>query len=129
MYEKEKQIMQNKQPRASPSSSRRCITVVGVFILILANTWRITLNLQVQGYNDYSLSLLPPSVTTTSKSSTFKDLSAAHPFAFSACLLIKDNNIILPEWLAYHYTVLPLRRLIVAVDTLSHTDPSQILDS
>ena len=128
MYEKEKQIMQNKQPRASPSSSRRCITVVGVFILILANTWRITLNLQVQGYNDY-LSLLPPSVTTTSKSSTFKDLSAAHPFAFSACLLIKDNNIILPEWLAYHYTVLPLRRLIVAVDTLSHTDPSPILDS
>lgn len=31
------------------------------------------------------------------------------PFFFSACLLIKDNNIILPEWLAYHYTVLPLR--------------------
>eukprot|EP00984_Skeletonema_dohrnii_P032193 scaffold25805_cov78-Skeletonema_dohrnii-CCMP3373.AAC.1 len=28
---------------------------------------------------------------------------------WSACLLIKDNNIILPEWLAYHYTVLPLR--------------------
>jgi len=51
------------------------------------------------------------------------------PFSFSACLLIKDNNILLPEWLAYHYTVLPLRRLIVGVDPLSHTDPKPIFDS
>jgi len=50
------------------------------------------------------------------------------PFSFSACLLIKDDNIILPEWLAYHYTVLPLRRLIVAVDPLSYTDPKPIFD-
>eukprot|EP00984_Skeletonema_dohrnii_P014085 scaffold5889_cov85-Skeletonema_dohrnii-CCMP3373.AAC.3 len=47
---------------------------------------------------------------------------------WSACLLIKDNSIILPEWLAYHYTVLPLRRLIVAVDPTSKTDPRYILD-
>ena len=47
---------------------------------------------------------------------------------WSACLLIKDNNIILPEWLAYHYTVLPLRRLIVAVDPTSKTDPRYIFD-
>ena len=50
------------------------------------------------------------------------------PFSFSACLLIKDGNIILPEWLAYHYTFLPLRRLIVGVDPLSLTDPKPILD-
>ncbi len=50
------------------------------------------------------------------------------PFSFSACLLIKDNNILLPEWLAYHYTVLPLRRLIVGVDPMSHTDPQPIFD-
>ena len=47
---------------------------------------------------------------------------------FSACLLIKDQNDLLPEWLAYHWTVLPLRRLIVAVDPLSFTDPTSILD-
>lgn len=47
---------------------------------------------------------------------------------WSACLLVKDNNIILPEWLAYHYTVLPLRRLIVAVDPSSKTDPKYIFD-
>ena len=51
------------------------------------------------------------------------------PFSFSACLLIKDGNILIPEWLAYHYTILPLRRLIVGVDPLSHTNPKQILDS
>ncbi len=51
------------------------------------------------------------------------------PFSFSACLLIKDNNILLPEWLAYHYTILPLRRLIVGVDPMSHTDPQPIFDA
>jgi hypothetical protein len=51
-----------------------------------------------------------------------------HPFTFSACLLIKDSNIILPEWLAY-YTILPLRRVIIAVDPMSHTDPTPILHS
>ena len=48
--------------------------------------------------------------------------------AFSGCLLIKDQNVLLPEWLAYHWTVLPLRRLIVAVDPLSFTDPTPTLD-
>jgi hypothetical protein len=51
-----------------------------------------------------------------------------HPFEFAACLIIKDNNQILPEWLAYHYTVLPLRRLIVAVDPFSKTSPETILE-
>eukprot|EP00980_Cylindrotheca_fusiformis_P009996 scaffold2212_cov143-Cylindrotheca_fusiformis.AAC.14 len=51
-----------------------------------------------------------------------------YPFEFAGCLLIKDDNIILPEWLAYHYTVMPLRHLIVAVDPLSLTSPDYILD-
>ena len=51
-----------------------------------------------------------------------------YPFKFSSCLLIKDDNQILPEWLAYHYTVMPLRYLIVGIDPLSITDPRPILD-
>jgi hypothetical protein len=51
-----------------------------------------------------------------------------YPFEFAACLLTKDDKIILPEWLAYHYTVMPLRYLIVAVDPLSITSPEPILD-
>jgi len=45
----------------------------------------------------------------------------------SACLLIKDDNEILDEWIAYHYHVLDLRYLIVAVDPSSETSPSHIL--
>jgi hypothetical protein len=45
----------------------------------------------------------------------------------AACLLVKDDNHRLVEWLAYHYTMLPLRRLIIAVDPGSLTSPHRIL--
>lgn len=47
--------------------------------------------------------------------------------SFSACLLIKDDNDILNEWIAYHYFVLKLRHLIVAIDPLSSQSPTHIL--
>lgn len=53
--------------------------------------------------------------------------SMAPNATFSACLLIKDDNEILNEWLAYHYHVINLRHLIVAVDPLSYESPSKIL--
>jgi len=45
----------------------------------------------------------------------------------SACLLVKDENHNLPEWLAYHYFNLPLQYLVVSVDPNSVTSPSKIL--
>lgn len=45
----------------------------------------------------------------------------------SACLLVNDENPRMPEWLAYHWLVLPLRSLIVAVDPASRHDPKDIL--
>ena len=42
----------------------------------------------------------------------------------AACLLIMDSNHLLIEWLAYHYHVLRLRHLIVAVDPRSTTTPT-----
>ena len=47
---------------------------------------------------------------------------------FSACLLVMDDNHFLIEWLAYHYTTLPLRYLVIAVDPRSSTSPKLILD-
>lgn len=41
----------------------------------------------------------------------------------AACLLIMDDNHFLIEWLAFHYYVLRLRYLIVAVDPRSTTTP------
>jgi hypothetical protein len=48
--------------------------------------------------------------------------------SMSACLLVMDDNHFLIEWLAYHYHVLPLRHLIVAVDPRSRTSPASILE-
>jgi hypothetical protein len=47
--------------------------------------------------------------------------------SFSACLLVMDDNHFLIERLAYHYHVLPLRHLIVAVDPRSQTSPNSVL--
>jgi len=45
----------------------------------------------------------------------------------AACLLIKDDNHLLIEWMAYHYLTLPLRYLVVAVDPDSFSSPLPIL--
>ena len=39
-----------------------------------------------------------------------------------------DDNHWLIEWLAYHYYVLPLEDLVVAVDPLSRTSPKEIFN-
>lgn len=48
--------------------------------------------------------------------------------SFSSCLLFNDDNHFLIEWLAYHYTKLPLRRLVIAIDPLSQRSPIDILE-
>jgi hypothetical protein len=48
--------------------------------------------------------------------------------SIAACLLTMDDNHFLIEWLAYHYHVLPLRHLIVAVDPRARTSPQEIFN-
>lgn len=47
---------------------------------------------------------------------------------FAGCLLLKDDNDRLSEWIAYHWLTLPLKYLIVAVDPTGTTSPKHILD-
>jgi len=47
---------------------------------------------------------------------------------FSGCLLTKDDNHKLVEWLAYHHHVLPLQHLVVAVDPKSITSPKKLFN-
>ena len=47
--------------------------------------------------------------------------------SFSACLMIMDENHRLPEWLAYHYYMLPLRHVVLLVDPRSETSPMNIV--
>ena len=49
------------------------------------------------------------------------------PNSFGACLKIRDDNIILPEWLAYHYAMFPLRYLVISNDPKSVQSPLDIL--
>jgi hypothetical protein len=48
--------------------------------------------------------------------------------SFSSCLLVMDENFRLYEWLSYHYHVLPLRYVVIAVDPRSHLSPEPVLD-
>jgi Glycosyltransferase family 92 len=48
--------------------------------------------------------------------------------SFSACLLVMDENFRLYEWLTYHYHVLKLRYVVIAVDPLSLLSPGPVLD-
>jgi hypothetical protein len=62
-----------------------------------------------------------------SNTNTSKKKEEEEEEGFSACLMIMDDNAHLIEWLAYHYQMLPLRRLIIAVDPRSETSPNEIL--
>ena len=47
---------------------------------------------------------------------------------FGACLLVKQDNHLLYEWLAYHVTVLPLHYIVVGSDLGNTEDPANVLD-
>lgn len=47
---------------------------------------------------------------------------------FAGCLLLKDDNDRLSEWIAYHWLVLPLKYLVVAIDPTGTTSPEKILN-
>ena len=47
---------------------------------------------------------------------------------FSACILWMDDNYRLEEWLAYHYYIMKLRYVVIAVDQFSRTSPQHIAD-
>ena len=71
------------------------------------------------------------SIMVESRTATAATVSALEEQAtggFSACLLVKDDNHWLVEWIAYHYHVLPLRHLILMKDPSSITEPTEILD-
>jgi hypothetical protein len=65
---------------------------------------------------------------TTTTAATNGDTTTKIP-TMSFCLLTKDDNDILPEWIAYHYHLWNLRTLIVAMDPTSTASPASILDS
>jgi hypothetical protein len=74
--------------------------------------------------------LVDPSSFATSMNQTsfspLKRLSKSE--SFGACLMLKEDNELLYEWLAYHYTTLPLRYVFVGSDVGNLHDPSTVLE-
>jgi Glycosyl transferase family 2 len=50
-----------------------------------------------------------------------------HRHGFGACIMVKDDNDLLYEWLAYHYTTLPLTMVVVGSDINNTQDPAIVL--
>jgi hypothetical protein len=48
--------------------------------------------------------------------------------SFGACLMMKEDNDLLYEWIAFHYISLPLRYLFVGSDSGNTQDPRVVLD-
>lgn len=46
---------------------------------------------------------------------------------FGACLMMKEDNDLLYEWIAYHFTMLPLRHLIIGSDENNTHNPMDVL--
>jgi hypothetical protein len=65
------------------------------------------------------------SSVTGGSMTTPSELSPEH--GFGACLMVKNDNELLYEWIAYHYTMLPLRFLVILNDSGSIQDPMQVL--
>ena len=53
----------------------------------------------------------------------------AHRDGLSACLILKDDNFKLEEWLAYHWLKISLQHLVVSVDPKSMESPRGIFET
>lgn len=65
---------------------------------------------------------------TTLQLEAVPDIGKVQSNTSSFCILTKDDNQIMNEWIAYHYHVLNLRHMVVAVDPDSQTSPEPLLN-
>jgi hypothetical protein len=77
----------------------------------------------------YVYSSIDQPTTSSTKNQPFKLLPVlSRNEAFGACLMVKGDNDLLSEWIPYHYTLLPLRYLLVATDVGNTEDPRLVLE-
>ena len=117
----------SRQSRPSNTSLTVKVTVpTNIQIPLLQTVFIKTNHSPTEGFDNKNNIAMKSTTEKPPRISTFQP--SGEPFDFAACLLIKDDNVILPEWLAYHYQVLPLRHLIIGLDPFSLTSPDTILD-
>jgi len=74
-----------------------------------------------------AITSMPDLSNPESSNKTWGWRASAESDGIAVCLLIRDDNDRLPEWLAYHYHTLPLLHLVVAVDPGGRHSPQPIL--
>jgi hypothetical protein len=117
------------RPRRCSLSSRGSTVVVVVVALMAAVAFLMAVVSSVlqpdygqEGSSTPSVQQQPGEGPKSSSSSSWQQqLPSPTPSeSFSACLLVRDDNHFLVEWLLYHY-------LVVMVDPASRTSPARIL--
>lgn len=108
---------------------RRPIVGVCTFLFLAAATLVCQLYLATTHFTSMDKVYLPDGDPTYRQTSTpskkAKNLTQA---AFGACIMVKEDNDLLYEWIAYHYTVLPLGYLVIGSDLANSQDPAYVLN-
>jgi len=118
--------------RWSPRKTRcqACISLIVLLVLVHRNAmllWR---------FSEYSMDLsviyadsLEQPMLSSSLDFHFPPLPVlSRNESFGACLMVKGDNDLLSEWIPYHYTLLPLRHLLVVTDVGNLEDPRSVLN-
>jgi hypothetical protein len=101
---------------------RRCyLIILFAFIasLSLINIGRVLI------LNDDAKVIIDQPQQNSAPKSSLKSLPPAS--SFGACIMMKEDNDLLYEWIAYHYLMLPLRYLVVGSDEGNIHNPLDVL--
>mmetsp|Transcript_26079 Transcript_26079/g.39471 ORF Transcript_26079/g.39471 Transcript_26079/m.39471 type:complete len:487 (+) Transcript_26079:7-1467(+) len=126
-----------KSKHTADMENRTIKSIIAFVVAILIST--LSLLREIQTIENFStnttsksaetvaVSLVENNIWNDTNGRHFNDATDDPPFTWSACMISRDETIVLPEWLAYHATMLPLERFILGLDPRSKMDPRPIL--
>lgn len=100
-----------------------CQTCI-IIAIVLFSVFQLKISISVEKKLSNSVGMLDALLWRPQFTTAKTDASST---TMSACLLVMDDAIKLTEWLAYHYTILPLSHLIVAIDPQSLANVDKVL--
>lgn len=122
--------------RSSRTAFRVYLLPTVALVLIQIHTsqfWSFHKRLLSEGAIDASLSIIDQPHQAPKKLSLSDDIDfpplpiLPQNQTFGACLMVKGDNDLLSEWIPYHYTLLPLRYLLVVTDVGNSEGPESVL--
>lgn len=103
-----------------------------IFVIVVMNLIQAKyfwgMHMQLWRHLDVSMSGFDQPVPSSSAELRFPPLPLVPKNeSFGACFVVKGDNDLLSEWIPYHYTILPLRYLVVVTDDDNKEDPTVVL--